>query len=1044
MIKISALCFIAGLILGLSLIFFGNNALAQDNKPFTGVVRDAQNLGIPSVTVSVKGTTRRIGTNSDGAFSILAKIGDVIVFESIGFVKQEFIVTDFRPRDIVLRESAAALDEVVVVAYGTQKKATVSGAIASISTKEIKQSPAANLAISLTGKLPGLSIIQRSGEPGRDLTNLYLRGRSTVNGQAPLILVDGVERELTQIDQNEVASVTILKDASSTALFGVRGANGVILVTTKRGESEVPEINLTTEYSAQDFTRMSKPVDAKNYAILRNLALRNDGLDYQYSAEQIEKFASGSDPLRYPNTNWQDLILKDYSLQSRYNLNVSGATDKGVKYFVNAGYLNQGGQFKIEKGLKYDPSTYLDRYNFRSNVDMRLNKKLTAFLNVAGYVEKANSAAGANQGGIQGGEIDSYSSSAYVFEYINDLNATILGPTSPDGIVTTMNTTPHPSYGQINRTGFVRRSQTNVTSSFGMEQSLADLTKGLSARVMVSFDTRALNNLFSYKFYPKVIPIVDPNLKDQFGLDSLRFQPYDAQMDGPLNNYSVRLYRTVSNFQGFVNYERTFGKHGIKSVFLYQQEQTVNNGDLPYNFKGFSSRLTYDFAAKYFLEFNAGYNGSEQFAKGKRFGFFPAVSGAWNISEESFMKDIKSINYLKIRGSYGIVGNDRIGGRRFLYLDDIKVISGGGISPSLGNDVNGQSIVINSLRNADLRWERAKKSNIGIDLSLFNSLNLTVDYFYEKRDDILRNRGTLPLLIGLSTSVLPPANVGVVENRGYEIDLSYRKQINSDWFLLSKLNLNYARNRQLYADEVMLPEDYAYRYRQTGFTIGQNFGYIVEKYFDNAEEIAASPVQNSGGSPVKPGDFKYKDLTNDGVVDSRDLAPIGYSSVPEYTFSAALTVNYKNAFDLSVLFQGVTNVSNFYNNRAILPGINATNFFEAQVNSWTADRAANGSEISWPRLTTSNASPSMNANTFLLKDASYLRLKNVEIGYSLSKRLVKKIGIEKLRVYANGLNLVTWDRLGNWGIDPEMSSSEFRGSAYPITRLYNLGLNIIF
>ena len=427
-----------------------------------------------------------------------------------------------------------------------------------------------------------------------------------------------------------------------------------------------------------------------------------------------------------------------------------------------------------------------------------------------------------------------------------------------------------------------------------------------------------------------------------------------------------------------------------------------------------------------------GYNGSEQFKKGGRFGFFPAYSIGWLVSEEKFMKNVSFIDNLKIRASYGKVGNDRIGSRRFLYLDDTQV-SSGGYSSSLGL---GQHIITNLLKNEALQWEVATKSNIGVDLRLFKDFDITFDYFTEKRDNILRNRGTVPILNGLPTSVLPPVNIGVVDNKGFEMEMTYRKQFNKDLFFLTKWNATYATNIQKFADEPQLDENHAYRYRETGYRIGQNWGYIVEDYFKDAEDIANSPVQRIPGHESRPGDFKYKDINKDNIVDERDIAPIGYSTIPEIQFGMAFNVMYKK-FDISVLFQGVTNVSNYSGNWGVFA--NGNNFRKRHTESWSEERVANGEKISYPRLTT-QANPNEIPNSFFIDDGSYIRLKNVELGYTIDNDLAKRLGANRIRFYANGLNLFTWDRLPVKDFDAEMQSI----TTYPISRLINFGVNFIF
>lgn len=1011
----------------------GFTGFSQQQVTISGTVSDSSSAGpLQGVSVLVDGTSQGTQTDASGKYSITLPANSKLIFRHVGYDQQIVSINGQAVIDITLSATDKDLDQVVIVAYGRQKKATITGAIASIKTREIKQSPAANLAVTLAGRLPGLTAIQRSGEPGRDITQLFIRGQGTINGQSPIILVDGVERDLTYIDPNEIESVTILKDASSTAIFGVRGANGVILITTRRG-SGTPEITFSAEASMQEFTRFINPVNSYEYATLRNLAQNNDGLGDAYSAEALEKYRTGSDPLRYPNTDWRKMLIKPFSLQQRYNLNLNGASNR-VKYFVNVGYVNQGGQFKVEKNLPYDPSFFLNRYNFRSNIDIQLTKTTKAFLNIAGYLENQNMPRGVID--VTGNDVNTNvganSPVFWIVGYMNDLPSTIPGPLTPDGEVMTSSINDNPAYGQINRSGYVRQTRTNVTATYGMEQSLDFLTQGLSIKAIMSFDARTVHNFFASRNYERYIQVIDPNLNGVDGEDSVYYMQHLPQIQNtPLSINGSTNYNRLSNFQGYLNYGRTFGKHAVTGLLLYQQQSNIIDAQLPFNLRGLATRLTYGFDNKYFVEFNAGYNGSEQFAKGNRFGFFPAASGAWVISNEKFFVKNNVVTLLKLRGSYGKVGNDRIGGRRFLYLDDVT-FGGGGYSGSLGL---GTRIFTNLLKNEKLQWEVAKKLNIGVEIGLFNELNLIVDVFSEKRDNVLRNRGTIPVLNGLPINTLPPVNIGIIENKGYEIELNYRKSFNKDFSLLSRVNVSYARNKQLFADEPLLPEDYAYRYRQTGYRIGQSFGYIVEGYFADQDDVDNSPVQTVGGHESRPGDFKYRDLNKDNVIDDKDRAPIGYSNIPEYTFGAAFNINYKS-FDLSVLFQGVTNVYNYYAGTGTFAG---ANYVDRHLESWTPERAANGDPINYPRLTT-QTSPNEIFNTFFYIDASYLRLKNVEIGYSLPAGLAKKIYAKGIRVYANGLNLVTWDRLPTKNFDPELNG----GQTYPIVRLYNLGVNVTF
>ena len=1008
---------------------------AQQTSNVSGVVVDSTDAStLIGVSVIVQGTTKGTQTDVNGRFRINVAHNTTLVFKYIGYKDKIVNVGSETSINVSMASSSKGLDEVVVVAYGTQKKASITGAITSIQTKEIKQSPAANLAVTLAGRLPGLTSIQKSGEPGRDFTQLFIRGQGTVNAQSPIVLVDGIERDLTYIDPNEVESVTILKDASSTAIFGVRGANGVILVTTKRGTSEKPTINFTTESGLQDFTRKLKPVNSFDFATLRNQAQRNDGLGDAFSQEALDHFRLGDDLIRYPNTNWRDLLVKDYSTQQRYNLNVSGAS-KAMKYFVNAGYLDQGGQFKTEANLPYDPSFSLNRYNFRSNIDVQLTKSLKASLNVAGYLEKQNMPAGViNLFGEQRNNVLANLSPAfYILMFMNDMNSTDPGPTTPGGQSITNSITPHPAFGQINRAGYTQQTRNNILASYSMDQGLDFVTKGLSAKVVMSFDSRSTNNLFASKGYQKYVQVIDRNLKGQDGRDSVSFRRYNSDEDTPLSLSGSSFFQSLSNIQGYLNYGRTFNRHTFSGLLLFQQQKSIINSELPFNLRGIATRLTYAYDSRYLLEFNAGYNGSEQFKKGKRFGFFPAASAGWVISNEKFLKNNSVISILKIRGSFGQVGNDRIGGNRFLYLDDIVTTPPrSGYSNSLGF---GSSIVTNRLKNENLQWEVATKANIGLEVEVFNSLSLMVDIFNEKRDNILRNRGTIPVLNGLPISAIPPVNIGIVENKGFETELNYKRAFTKDFSFLARANISFARNKQLFADEPLLPADFAYRYRQTGYRIGQPFGYIVDRYFTSLEDINASPVQNVGAHESRPGDFKYKDLNGDNVINDKDHAPIGYSNIPEYQFGGAFSIIFKN-IDFSALVQGVDNIYNLYAGQGTFEG---NNYYSQHLESWTPERAASGAPINHPRLTT-QVSPNHNYNSFFVVDASYIRLKNVEIGYTLPSRWTTKVGSKNMRVYFNGLNLITWDNLRTKNFDPELTGE----LSYPITRVYNLGVNVTF
>lgn len=1007
----------------------------QRQQEVSGQVTDSLGVPLEGVSVMVKGTSRGTATDTKGLFSIHAEPGEVLTFNNVGFVATEHtIIAGRNTINMVLHPQSSDLDEVVVIAYGTQKKLTVTGAIASIQTKEIKQSPAANLAVTLAGRLPGLTALQRSGEPGRDHTALFLRGMGTLNATAPIILVDGVEREMTYIDPNEVESVSILKDASSTALFGVRGANGVILVTTKRGKSGQPAIGFIYEHGAQGFTRTPSIIDSYDWARLRNQAWANDnpGIDPMdpvnqppYSEYALDRFKFQDYPEAYPNTDWQSLLFNDYVGQQRYNLNISGGGDY-VQYFVNVGYLDQGGQWKISPDVtEYDPSGFLKRYNFRSNIDAKLNKSgsLSTFLNAAGYFEQVNS---------PNANTDEIFRRTYSF-----FPVVLPGPLTPDGEVLigpgNYNVSP---WALINRSGYRRETRNNITASWGLNQDLKFLTEGLAAKFMVSFDTRTVYNLTASKDYQRWIQLIDPNTSNHLGMDSIEYRRMFLEIENtPLSIGSGSNFQSFFNFQFTTNYHRVFDeRHSVTGMLLAQQEtRVVPNDRLPFNLRGISLRAMYGYDNKYFAEFNAGYNGSEQFAKGRRYGFFPTISGGWVISNEDFMAGQELITLLKVRASYGRVGSDRLGGRRFLYLDDIQRQTGGGYSSSLGR---GGKIGENYIGNPLIQWEIANKTNLGIELGVLNDITLTVDLFNENRDNILINRQTVPIVYGIEANRMSPVNMGKVENKGYEIELNYNKRLNDDWSIISKLNYNFARNKVIFSDELQYPDDYAYRFRQTGYRIGQVFGYPRrDGYYSSYEEIAAEGL-NYVGYTARPGDFKYTDTNSDGMIDERDMIPMGHSAIPEYTFGGAFSVTYRD-FDVSFLLQGILNVSQ------PLSGLGTMSLYdyrERHLAAWTPERAASGEEIKYPRLSTGGSLSERDFNAFFIEDRSFIRLKNAEIGYRLPLKLIQRIGAKEVRIYANGLNLFTWDRMRTKDFDPEVNDS----LSYPVYQVFNGGVTVTF
>lgn len=1007
-----------------------------------GRVVDEQGKPLPGVTVRVKDEKPVVISNNLGAYTIsVAGENSVLIFSSIGYATQEIKVGQETVVNVTLKETDDRLTEVVVVGYGQQKKVSVTAAISTIGTKDLKHSSSANLAVALAGRLPGLTAMQTSGQPGNDAVNLYLRGIGTVNDASPLILIDGVPRSnISKIDPNEVESVSILKDASATAVFGVRGANGVILITTRRGQAGKSELNVSVDRSVQRFILQPDRIHSWEFAELRNQAFLNTQPNatpdqLPFTPYMIDKYKSGEDRIFYPDRDILGEYFNKWAPQTRANANFNGGGDR-FTYFLNAGYIDQGGNVKTEseESLGYDPSFKMNRFNFRGNIDYKIADNLKASLNMASYLEKMNSpqAYSLNSGNLNA-MVSTLMTNVWSTPSTDPGPLTVAGYGAPANEILAQSGWNRNQYGELNRRGYRQETTNNLNSSLSLDWGLDFLTKGLSAKGMFSFDSdastvlQAIKNLDIYTFdvardateqstYAAVVTNEDPSLM-------------------LTKSMSTRYYM---NYQASLNYARGFGKHNIGGMFLFQRDNWDKySADLPFNVVGLVGRATYNYDNRYLAEFNYGYNGSEQFAPDNRFGSFPAFSVGWVASNEQFLKDNAIVTNLKLRASQGYVGNDKIGDARFLYQSFINMAPG--IFPTLGR---GQSVVQGRLGNEAVQWERAKKTNLGLEFGFFKSLSLTVDLFKEHRDKILITRNTIPQILGVDKANIPKVNIAVVDNKGFETELAYQKRLGADLSFTVKGNFAYNRNIYKYADEVLYGEDYVYRTRATGFSIGQSFGYQIDYsngngYINTPAELAALPTYSMGGTP-RLGDFKYVDQNGDGIVNDRDMVPIGNPSVPRVSYGLSGSIDFKR-IDLSFLFAGVGQTSRYTTGVGVTEVATAGFFSGWHRQAWTAERYANGEEILYPALGMATGVSQINNSVFIM-DRSFLRLKNVEIGYSLPEKWISSVGVKQLRVYANGSNLFTWDNMPINTVDPEQSAT----LTYPLTRMFNFGLNITF
>lgn len=1001
-------------------IFFNYSLYAQ--LTVTGTVTGDDNNPISGASVQVVGATGGTTTGDNGTYTISVPDGDaVLAFSFVGYSPQEIPVGTRRVINVVLQALATELEEAVIVGYGTQKKASVVAAISTMDATGLRQTPASNIGIALAGRLPGLTAIQRSGVPGGEMMEFYIRGRSTINGQQPLILVDGVPRDFTALDPREVETISVLKDASATAVYGVRGANGVILITTRRGHSGKPIIDVTAEQSWQAPTRLPKMVNAYDYALLRNQVELQNGRPEIYDEVARNHYRLGDSPELYPVRDYVSDFMREGFPMKRVNVNVSGGNDR-MKYFTTVGYLHQEGIFKTEKfdEYDYDPSSKANRVNFRSNFDIDINSSLRMFLNVSGYMQKKNDPVVVPNNAGYLNDVAAYS---VVIGSLLQTPSNYHNDLTPDGEVLStalkgggINNVP---YGMLNRSGFRNTLNNQVTATLGAEQQLKFITQGLSARAVVSYDANAINRQTRQRTFQLYEAIPDPE-----NPGGVVYQPTGTNTNSSLVDAQYQSQWNMMNIDASLNYSRTFGVHDVTGLLLFNRYQRVVNIELPYNYVGYVGRATYAYDRKYLAEVNFGYNGSEQFAPGHKMGFFPSFSAGWVASEEDFVKDgLPWLSYAKLRASYGQVGNDNMNGARFAFL----TLWDGSYESQIGNN--------------ELAWEKANKSNIGLELRLFDNYSLEADVFYEKRDNILISAdGLVPTGMfgtgGVNVSgIIPKVNAGQIENKGFELVGGYQKSFNTDTRLDIRVNGAFNTNKVLYLSEVLLPENYAYRERMTGFSLGQQWGYKTAGFFNSEEEIALWYDQSGVGAVPKKGDLKYLDMNGDGVITEHDQVPIGEPEMPEWTFGAALSFQTKG-FDFSMMWQGVANRSYFLGGQRIWE---TYNFNEWHKEAWSQERLDAGQPITYPRLEPGSEASKLRSD-FWYRDGSYIRLKNAEIGYTLPASLSTRVGATSIRLYANGLNLLTFDRYPVKYQDPEQDGQLM----YPVFKAYNFGLNVTF
>lgn len=1015
------------------LLLAGMNAWAQ-TKQVSGVVTDGTGETVIGASVLEKGTTNGTITDLDGKFILTVNENAVLQISYVGYTTQEVPVKGKTSFNITLKEDSEMLEEVVVVGYGAQKKESVVGAISQVSNKELLQSPAANVSQAISGKIAGVITSQTSGAPGSDDTQIYIRGRATFAGDAqPLVLVDGVEREFSQIAPDDIETISVLKDASATAVYGVRGANGVMLITTKRGKEQKPEVSLTANWQIQSPTRTDTYLDSYQSVMLLEEALANDGLPSQYSASDIEMFRrsvagelTGVDAMLYPNVDWYDEVLNSTAPAQRYNVSVRGGT-KRMRYYASAELYDQQGLVKDLSNDAYGNSSSpsFRRYAFRANMDFFLIKDLTVSVNFGTRFEE--------RGGPNSNESSGYSEIFYEMNHtpgwLFPVSAQVQNGEKTETIYGGTSQYQNNIVGRLAEAGFYRATNTINETNFIADYKMDWLTPGLSVKGMLSFDYDSYNRkLYSKSF--ATYQLTDTSNPSE--LKSWNRFNSDGELAGSQSHAAdYKLYMEAQ-----VNYARTFGKHDVTGMVLYNQNDHRVNDELARRYQGLVGRATYAYDDRYLAEVNFGYNGSENFMKGRRFGFFPAFSVGWRVSNESFMEKYSNwLNNLKIRASYGQVGNDiySVNGvvQRFLYEEAWNQIA---------NDytfgTSGQTGIYEAqYPNYRVTWERAHKYNLGIEFGLFNGLlNGNVDVFYEKRNDILTTYQTRPEWVGVNMAA---GNLGKTTNKGYEIELKHHNTIGKDFDYTVGFTFSHAKNEITSKDEPALMTEYR---KEEGHPIGQYYGLVCDGFVTQAD-IDGGQLPTSTFGDVKVGDLKYRDMNNDGFIDERDETFIGYSDVPENMFALTLGANYKG-WGFSIMFQGVNKVSRYYDAEAMYAFVNGGKVKEHHLQRWDPAQSEeyNLANAKYPLLHyDSYGDHNQRQNSFFLKNGAFVRLKNIELSYTLPKERIKVVGMSNCRLYVNANNLVTWDHLDGL-TDPESNGS----NRYPIMKTVNFGVNINF
>lgn len=1037
---------------------------SQDNLiTVRGKVRsDSANL--ENVTIQLKSDpSRTVKSDGKGNFLIKAPANGILLFSAVGYDPREVEIQGNNTLDVLLKVKDNRLGEVVIVGYGTQRKTTVVGSVTSIDTKEIK-GPTSNLTTMLAGKIPGLISFQSTGEPGNDNASFFIRGLGTFGAGKvnPLILIDGIESsttDLARLQPDNIAGFSILKDATATSVYGARGANGVILVTTRTGQTGKMKFNIRVENSFSSNTQNVKLADNVSYMNLANEAVltRNPLGAVLYSQNKIDHTIKGDDPLLYPSNDWINLLIKPVTSNQRANVNVSGGGDK-ARYYLALSYNQDNGNLQKSSLNGFDNNIKLKSYSILSNVTLNLTQTTEALVSLKGQFDDYNGPIPGRDevgNGLSGGATVYHNAlysnpvafpAVYPSSYLPYANHPLFGNAVIPGSTNQLYTNP---YAQ-SLSGFQSDNASTLTAQMSLRQNLNFITTGLSARAM-AYTTRyasfALTRQVSPYYYSP--GLVDGKLTGIYLInDGSSGNPFPVPTEYLTYAPGDKTLNSTFYGEGAINYNRTFSeKHNVGAMVIgiLRNFETGNAPtlqlSLPARNQGVSGRVTYGYDNRYLAEFDFGYNGSERFAANHRFGFFPSVGGGWVVSNEKFFQPfLNVVSNLKFRFTYGLVGNDQIGSAndRFFYLSQVGL--DGAVAGGFGTNFNynKNTVYTNRYANPDITWEQSKQTNVGMDLTLLRDIKFTVDAFSQKRTNILMARTTIPTTMGLQAT--PSANVGQASSEGIDVALDYQKTISKNWWAQARGTFTYAKSK------VLVNEEPAYEANNinlshVGNSISQLYGLVAERLFIDQVEVNNSPSQFGN---VLAGDIKYRDINGDGKISIADFVPIGYPSTPEIQYGFGFSAGYKN-FDVSAFFQGTARVSFLINPIAISPFYNQHGLLDVIANDHWSETDRN-SYAFWPRLNINGdnvgGAPTYNNNyssTWWLRNGSFIRLKSAEIGYNLSTAKLKAIHLGSARIYVNGINLLTFSHFKLW--DPEMGAS---GLGYPIQKAINVGILLGF